>query len=189
MNRMIKAVLCTVVAVLSVACGGGGGGASPTPAPTSDPPPPAPVQFTDVTASSGIAYQAGYANPFGDSGSTLMTILALQDFATSSVASGDYDGDGDVDLFITRGDIGPNLLYRNDGNLVFTDVAAAAGVDHTKSATENYRHSGPAFGDMDGDGDLDLFVGGLFGDPSLIFENNGNGTELAETGRNQRMEN
>jgi hypothetical protein len=91
-------------------------------------------------------------------------------------AGGDYDGDGDIDVFITRGDSVPNLLFRNEGNLTFVDVAAAAGVANTKSASENFRHSGPVFADIDGDGDLDLFIGGLFGDPSLVFESNGDGT-------------
>jgi hypothetical protein len=80
---------------------------------------------------------------------------------------------GDVDLFITRGDIGANLLYRNDGNLVFTEVASAAGVAWTGPSSQNYRHSGPVFGDLDGDGDLDLFLGGLFGDPARVYKNNG----------------
>src|SRR5690606_22857157 len=70
----------------------------------------------------------------------------------------------------------PNLLYRNEGNLTFVDVAFEAGLAFTRSTTENYRHSGPTFADMDGDGILDLFIGGLDGDPSLIFLNNGDGT-------------
>lgn len=62
--------------------------------------------------------------------------------APSGAASGDYDNDGDIDLFIVRGDIGPNLLYRDLGNLVFEDVADVAGIAFTRSATENYSHSG-----------------------------------------------
>ena len=74
------------------------------------------------------------------------------------------------------GSIGPNLLYRNDGALRFTEVAATAGLAWTGPAGRNYRHAGPTFADMDGDGDLDLFLGGLGGDPSLIFRNDGDGT-------------
>ena len=75
-----------------------------------------------------------------------------------------------------RGDGGPNLLYRNTGNLVFEEAAAEAGVAFTKSAVENYRHSSPAFADLDGDNDLDLLLPGLDGDPTLLFANNGDGT-------------
>jgi hypothetical protein len=127
-----------------------------------------PRQFVDATAASGIAYAIGYRG-LGPTG-------LVPQVATGGVAAGDYDGDGDVDLFITRGDIGPNLLYRNDGRGVFADRAAVAGLAFTATATENYRQGGPTFADVDGDRDLDLFIGGLFGDPSAIYANNGNGT-------------
>lgn len=44
------------------------------------------------------------------------------------IALGDYDGDGDLDLFINGLNNSPNRLYRNDGNLRFTEVSREAGV-------------------------------------------------------------
>ncbi|MHC5108791.1 MAG: CRTAC1 family protein [Planctomycetota bacterium] len=65
-------------------------------------------------------------------------------------ACGDYNGDGQVDLYVTN--YGPNVLYRNNGDGTFTDVSREAGVQgETWSASA-------AFLDHDGDGDLDLFV-------------------------------
>jgi hypothetical protein len=64
--------------------------------------------------------------------------------------AGDYDGDGDLDLFVTR--YGPDVLLRNDGNLRFTDVPAAAGVG------DKHWGTGAVFFDYDRDGDLDLYV-------------------------------
>jgi hypothetical protein len=157
--------------LLTVACGGGGGGGDANPGGSAGgaaSPAAATTRFVDATAASGIAYTVGYRN--------LASNFLVSEFATSGVAAGDYDLDGDIDLLITRGDIGPNLLYRNDGRGVFADVAASAGVAFTATPTENYRHSGPTFADMDGDRDLDLFIGGLFGDPSFVFANNGDGT-------------
>ena len=162
------------VALLLVGCGGGGGGggaAVPPPAPPPEPPappgpPPLAVRFTDVTAASGIGYQHAYLNPL---------VIDPNAFG-GGVAAGDYDDDGLVDLFILRGDIGPNLLYRNLGGNRFEELAEYAGVANTKSALENHRHSGPAFADMDGDGDLDLLFGGLEFDPAFLFRNNGDGT-------------
>ena len=124
--------------------------------------------FTDMTAASGISFTVGFLQPL--SNPEVAMILP------SGVAAADYDDDGDIDLFIVRGDRGPNLLYRNTGNLVFEDVAAEAGVAFTKSPLENYRHSSPAFADLDGDNDLDLVLGGLDGDPTMVFANNGDGT-------------
>lgn len=66
------------------------------------------------------------------------------------VTAGDYDNDGDVDLYVTN--VGANALLRNDGTARFADVAAAAGVADAGWGTS------ASFHDFDHDGDLDLFV-------------------------------
>jgi len=163
--RHTRFLILLGIASVVASCGGGGGQKSPD----ITPPPPAPQsQFAEVTASSGISFSVEFSDTPGD--------LFDIPFFVGGVASGDYDNDGDIDLFVLRGDMGPNLLYRNDGDNAFSEVAAAVGLAFTKSATENYRHSGPAFADMDGDGDLDLFLGGVQGDPCRLFANNGDGT-------------
>jgi hypothetical protein len=73
-------------------------------------------------------------------------------FYGMGVATGDYDNDGDVDLYITA--VGPNHLYRNDGSGHFTDVTATAAV----AGGENDWSTSAGFFDYDNDGDLDLFV-------------------------------
>lgn len=67
------------------------------------------------------------------------------------VACGDYDRDGDVDVFISA--VGTNKLFRNDGAR-FEDVTATAGVAGDASEWS----TSAAFFDMERDGDLDLFV-------------------------------
>ena len=86
-------------------------------------------KFADVTDEAGV----------GDTGYGL------------GVAVGDYDNDGDLDLYVNN--YGPNVLYRNNGNGTFTDVTKQAGVDngHKVGAAVHFL-------DMDKDGDLDLFV-------------------------------
>lgn len=66
------------------------------------------------------------------------------------VASGDYDNDGDVDLYVTN--LGRNTLLQNDGTGTFRDVTEAAGVGDTGWGTA------ATFLDLDLDGDLDLFL-------------------------------
>ena len=65
-------------------------------------------------------------------------------------AVGDYDNDGDVDLYLTY--LGPNRLYRNGGAGVFSEVAEQSAV------ADSGWGSSASFGDMDRDGLLDLYV-------------------------------
>jgi len=74
-------------------------------------------------------------------------------------AVGDYDNDGWPDLYVTN--VGKNRLYHNNHDGTFTDVADKAGVALDEgSGSIAVDHTGATFGDYDGDGRLDLFVGG-----------------------------
>jgi hypothetical protein len=91
--------------------------------------------FTDVTRRAGVAGD-GAGKPAYKTG----------------VAAGDYDNDGDLDLYVTA--FGPNVLYRNNGNGTFTDVTSAAGVAGGPAEWS----TSTGFFDFDRDGDLDLYV-------------------------------
>ncbi len=101
-----------------------------------------------------------------------------------SACVGDFDNDGWPDLYVTSAgpigtpSAGQHKLYRNTGAGTFTNVAAAAGVAFADPSAESAWTS--VFGDYDLDGDLDLFVGGYAGTPSIteqhLFRNEGNGT-------------
>ena len=69
------------------------------------------------------------------------------------VTVGDYDNDGDRDLFI--GNAGPNALYRNNGDRTFTDVTAGSGLDNKPA---DLLSVDAAWLDFDQDSLLDLFV-------------------------------
>ncbi len=84
--------------------------------------------FTDVTEKVGVG-DTGYGH---------------------GCAVGDYNNDGQLDLYVTN--YGNNRLYRNNGDGTFTDVAEVAGV------TEPRWSSSCAFADYDRDGNLDLYV-------------------------------
>jgi hypothetical protein len=75
---------------------------------------------------------------------------AAQNRYDMGVATGDYDNDGDADLYVTG--FGGNTLYRNDGAGVFTDVTARAGVGASGWSAS------AGFFDYDNDGRLDLLV-------------------------------
>ena len=97
---------------------------------------------------------------------------------------GDYDRDGDVDLFLTCR--GPNRLYQNDGQGHFADVTLSSGITAAELISV-----GAAWADADHDGDLDLYVAnfassaadlrepteaGARGVPNVLWRNNGDGT-------------
>ena len=95
------------------------------------------------------------------------------------VAVGDYDGDGDEDIYVGT-KFQPNSLYRNNGDMTFTNVAEEAGV-----ADEGFTNAAIWF-DFDNDGDLDLATGNGFGGsdpaPNRFYVNQGDGTfvDMAE---------
>ena len=87
-------------------------------------------------------------------------------------AFGDYDGDGDLDLFVAGWvpNAGGNRLFRNEGDGTFTDATSTA-----LPLIESSRGFSPRFADMDGDGDAELMLAADFG-TSRYYINNGDGT-------------
>ena len=89
------------------------------------------------------------------------------------VVFGDYDDDGDVDLYVAN-DETPNFLYCNNGDGVFTEVGFLAGVACSENG-EMESGMGTDFGDYDNDGDLDLFVNNYSFETSTLYRNDGDG--------------
>lgn len=137
--------------------------------------------FTDVTKGSGLELRTGWGQ---------------------ACCVGDYDNDGNEDLFVTY--YGQNALYRNNGNGTFTDVTERAGLIQPGPKTR--WNTGCTWVDYDRDGHLDLFVAnyvdfdlktaplpeegpctykgivvacgppGLPGGKNILYHNNGDGT-------------
>ena len=87
--------------------------------------------FTNAATLFGLSSASGYGNLYGE------------------MAWGDYDGNGHLDLYITKNG-SPNKLFHNHGTGLFSEVAAQVGLDHNGSGDCNWL-------DIDADGDLDLF--------------------------------
>jgi len=125
----------------------------------------APVGIAPFEALSGIGRHTPMTNFFGGPNYEVGPGAAL----------GDYDADGDLDLFVT--DTATNSLYRNDstpGAISLQDVAASAGVVEIGE-----QWTGAAFADYDNDGDMDLYVGNFLG-PNLLYRSQGDAA-FAET--------
>jgi hypothetical protein len=154
-------ILLPLILILSLACNSS--------EPTERVRPLPEIQFTDISPSSGVSFK--HAN--GKSG---------RYYFIETVASGggfiDYDGDGDLDIYLLNGTDIPgfepeeplsNVLYRNNGDGTFIDVTEESGVGN-----EGGYGMGLAVADYDNDGDDDLFLTN-FGE-NVLYRNNGDGT-------------
>jgi hypothetical protein len=99
--------------------------------------------------------------------------LASVHFPTQTASWGDYDNDGDLDLYVGNESsetiAAPSQLFRNNGNGTFTDVAAEAGVRNDGYA------KAVVWGDYDGDRWPDIYVSNYKG-ANRLYRNNANGT-------------
>ena len=108
--------------------------------------------FTDVSEASGIGAVKGKA-------------LGL--------AFGDYNSDGWLDLYIAN-DSAPQMLFRNNGDGTFTNVALSAGVAYTEDG-KTFSGMGTVFADLDNDGLPDILTTALPYEYYSFFQNTGKG--------------
>ncbi|APD87546.1 hypothetical protein BM527_16420 [Alteromonas sp. Mex14] len=110
-----------------------------------------------------------------DTGIQFMNKLSIENqrnftFNGAGLASGDFDGDGLIDLYLVTEE-GQSKLYRNTGNFTFKDVTEKAGL---KQSSQGFA-IGAYFADIDNDRDLDLFLTN-WQVSNQLYRNNGNGT-------------
>ncbi len=91
-----------------------------------------------------------------------------------SVSTFDFDDDGWPDIYVAC-DSTPSILYHNNRDGTFTDVAVTAGAAYNEDGREQ-AGMGSTIGDYDGDGRLDIFKTNFSDDTSTLYRNNGNGT-------------
>jgi hypothetical protein len=142
------------------------------------------VVFNDVTGQTGIKF----VHTDGGSGN-----FYVMETVTAGLALFDYDGDGDIDIYLLNGSAlkgtvsktsAKNALYRNDGAWKFTDVTEQAGLGDTGYGL------GVVVGDYDNDGDPDVYLNNH--GPNALYRNNGDGsftnvTTQARVGNGDQM--
>jgi hypothetical protein len=122
--------------------------------------------FEDVTAASGIDDSTSIdCDGNGE---------VVQHLPTQGAGWGDYDADGDLDLYQANYECGstygPDKLWRNEGDGTFSDVSDAAGISGRRAGR------GVNWGDYDNDGDADIFVSNYRLQRNHLWTNNGDGT-------------
>lgn len=120
--------------------------------------------FTEVTLSAGINHVQSTAELIG----ALPPAVRGPAFMTGGVAAGDYDGDGHTDLVFTRLN-DTDIFYRNRGDGTFEQRTITAGFS-TATLT-----NGISSGDIDGDGDLDLYMTTTGDTRNYLYLNDGSG--------------
>lgn len=163
--RQLTAFGAAACATLAIsACGGGGQNtfvSAPVVAPA--PQPQSGLSFSDQTMASGLNFSHGFDPAY----------TAMPSLFAGGAAVGDIDDDGDLDLFIVRGDRADNLLLINANGRFSRDTRNPM-LDQT-GGPSNSKLSGPIFVDFDQDGHLDLFIGGLNNEGSRLFKGHGTG--------------
>ncbi len=136
---------------------------------------PEKVTLADITASLSVELPAGLTHVRFDPRREIRASEYSLDYARKeivpmfgpSLALGDYDGDGKVDIFFTNPS-GANRLFHNNGDGTFTDVTAKAGLGTSGDGL------GAVFADYNNSGHPSLFIAGLGG--VRVFKNRGDGT-------------
>ncbi len=109
--------------------------------------------FTDVSKQAGVSDDSGF--------------YGLQ------AVWGDYDNDGDLDIYVAN-DSTANYLYRNNGDGTFTEIGYQAGVALNEEGREQAA-MGIAWGDYDDDGHMDIYITNFSDDTNTLYRNEGNG--------------
>lgn len=145
----VRLAAAAVACGYSVACGGG---AAPDVTP-----PGRPARFREIPPdASGLVF----ANPLAPT-EHLNIITYLYYYNGGGIAAGDVNADGLPDLYFAANQ-GPDALYLNEGGLRFRDVTEEAGLSRAADWS-----TGVSFADVDGDGDLDLYVNKATGHADL----------------------
>ena len=156
------------------------------------------ISFTDITSSAGISFSGmsegvcvfdynndglddilfttrggGTIHLYKNNGEMNFSNVSIesnigQEMEARTAVAGDYDNDGDLDVFIGA-TIGSSKFFRNNGDGSFQDITILTGIDIGDQVR------GCSWFDYNQDGHLDLYVGLLY-EPNLLYKNNGDGT-------------